>query len=75
VRRIPHYLTLPVAHKTGDGTSVANDVAIVYAQSGPIVISFFTMGMMGIRGPYAEAEDQMGRIVQKIVDYFDRRQG
>jgi hypothetical protein len=28
---------------------------------------------MGITGPYAEAEDQEGRIVQKIVEYFDGR--
>lgn len=69
-RRIPHYLTVPVAHKTGDGSNVANDVAIVYARSGPIVISFFTMG---ITGSYAEAEDQMGRISQQIVEYFDRQ--
>ena len=70
VRRVPHYLTVPVAHKTGDGANVANDVAIVYAHSGPIVISFFTMG---ITGAYAEVEDQMGRAAQKIVDYLDGR--
>ena len=70
-RRIPHYLTVPVAHKTGDGSDVANDVGIVYARSGPIVISFFTMG---ITGPYAETEDQIGRISRMIVDYFDGTQ-
>jgi len=68
VRRIPHYLTVPVAHKTGDGRDVANDAGIVYARSGPIIISFFTMG---ITGPYAETEDQIGRISRKIIDYFD----
>jgi beta-lactamase class A len=68
VRRIPHYLTVPVAHKTGDGRDVANDAGIVYARSGPIVISLFTMG---ITGPYAETEDQIGRISRMIVDYFD----
>ena len=47
-RRIPHFLTVPVAHKTGDGTTVANDVGVVYARSGPIVVSFFAMA---IRGP------------------------
>jgi len=71
-RRIPHFLTVPVAHKTGDGGRVANDVAIVYARSGPIVISFFAMG---IQGAYADAEDQIGRIARTIVDYFDGRSG
>ena len=27
-RRIPHFLTVPVAHKTGDGANVANDVGV-----------------------------------------------
>jgi len=67
-RRIPHFLTVPVAHKTGDGANVANDVGVVYSRSGPIVISFFAMA---ITGPYAEAEDEIGRISRTIVDYFD----
>jgi beta-lactamase class A len=67
-RRISHFLSVPVAHKTGDGANVANDVGLVYAQSGPIVISFFTMA---ITGHYAETEDQIGRISKRIVDYFD----
>jgi beta-lactamase class A len=67
-RRIPHYLTVPVAHKTGDLAVVANDVGMVYARSGTIVISFFTMG---ITGPYAETEDRIGRISRLIVEYFD----
>jgi beta-lactamase class A len=70
-RRIPHYLDLPVAHKTGDvAPGVANDVGLVYARSGPIVISFFTMGNTG---PYADTEDQIGKISKDIVDYFDKR--
>jgi beta-lactamase class A len=68
VRRIPHYLNVPVAHKTGDSGNVANDAALVYGKSGPIVISFFAMN---ITGPYAETEDQEGRIAQQIIDYFD----
>jgi beta-lactamase class A len=68
-RRLPHYLTVPVAHKTGDfAPALANDVGIVYARSGPIVISFFTNE---IEEPYGEAEDRIGRIAQAIVDYFD----
>ena len=67
-RRIPHYLTVPVAHKTGDLAIVANDVGMVYARSGTIIISFFTLG---ITGPYAETEDRIGRVSQLIVEYFD----
>ena len=68
-RRLPHYLSVPVAHKTGDFPPVlANDVGIVLSKSGPIVIAFFANA---IEGPFAEAEDRMGRIAQLIVEYFD----
>lgn len=67
-RRIPHYLTVPVAHKTGDLGVVANDVGMVYAKSGTIVVSFFTMG---ITGPYAETEDRIGTVSRLIIEYFD----
>ena len=71
-RRLPHFLGVPVAHKTGDFPPVlANDVGIVFARSGPIVISFFTNA---IEGSYGEAEDRMGRIAQLIVEYFDGAQ-
>ena len=71
-RRLPHFLNVPVAHKTGDFPPVlANDVGVVFARSGPIVISFFTNA---IEGPYAEAEDRIGRIAQLIVAYFDGAQ-
>jgi beta-lactamase class A len=71
-RRLPHFLTAtPVAHKTGDFPPVlANDVGVVYAASGPIVVSFF---LNEITGNYGEAEDHMGRVTRQIVDYFDRR--
>lgn len=70
-RRLPHFLIgTPVAHKTGDfGPVLANDVGIVYAKSGPIVVSFF---LNAIAEPYGDAEDRMGRITQQIVAYFDR---
>ena len=70
-RRLPHFLVgVPVAHKTGDfGPVLANDVGVVYAKSGPIVVSFF---LNAITEPYGEAEDRMGRVTQKIVEYFDR---
>ena len=68
-RRIPHYLNVPVGHKTGDFPPiVANDVGIVYAKSGAIVMSFFTMGNTGV---YAETEDRMGQVARLIVEYFD----
>ncbi len=66
--KIPHYLEVPVGHKTGEVNNVTNDVGIIYARSGPIVISFYNMSVVGSR---AEAEDHMGRIARLIVDYFD----
>lgn len=71
-RRLPHFLPpgVSVAHKTGDFPPVlANDVGIVYAKSGPIVVSFF---LNAITEPYGEAEDRMGRLTQAIVSHFDR---
>jgi beta-lactamase class A len=70
-RRLPHYLSLDieVAHKTGDFPPVlANDVGIIFAHSGPIVVAFCGNE---IRGSYGEAEDRIGRIAQMIVEYFD----
>jgi beta-lactamase class A len=68
-RRLPHFLSANVAHKTGDFPPVlANDVGIIFARSGPIVVSFFGNA---IEGPYAEAEDRIGRVAQLIVAYFD----
>jgi beta-lactamase class A len=69
-RRLPHFIDVPVAHKTGDGGTIANDVGIIYARSGPIVVAFFANS---VRGSYAEAEDRIGRLGQKLVEYFDRR--
>lgn len=68
-RRLPHFLSVPVAHKTGDFPPVlANDVGIVFARSGPIVISFFANA---ISGNYGEAEDRIGHIARLIIEYFD----
>jgi hypothetical protein len=68
-RRLPHFVSVPVAHKTGDFPPVlANDVGIIFARSGPVVVSFFANA---ITGPYGEAEDRIGRIAQLIVAYFD----
>ena len=67
-RRIPHFLDVPVAHKTGDSGVIANDVGLVSARSGTVVISFF---VNGITGPYAETEDRIGQVSRQIVGYFD----
>jgi hypothetical protein len=69
VRRIPHFLDVPVGHKTGDfGPIIANDVGVVYARSGPIVIAMLNSGNTG---PYAEFEDSLGLLARGIVDFFD----
>ncbi len=70
--KIPHYLTVPVGHKTGETGGVTNDVGVIYARSGPIVISFFNMNMTGSR---ADTEDMMGEVARTVVDYFDGRRG
>lgn len=68
-RRIPHFLTVPVAHKTGDiPPVVANDVGMIYARSGPIVLAIFARN---IRGLYADTEDRIGRVSRLIVEFFD----
>jgi beta-lactamase class A len=68
-RRLPHFLDVPVGHKTGDfPPALANDVGVIYARSGAIVVAFLTNA---IREPYAETEDRMGRVAQAIVGYFD----
>lgn len=69
-RRLNHYLAVPIAHKTGDFPPVlANDVGIIYARSGPIVVSFLGNA---ITGNYGEAEDRIGRFAQRLVEYFDK---
>ena len=69
-RRLPHFISVPVAHKTGDFPPVlANDVGIIYARSGPIVVSFLGNA---ITGNYGEAEDRIGRFAQQLLEYFDK---
>ena len=67
-RRLPHFVDVPVAHKTGDSGNIANDVGIIYARSGPIVIAVM---VNGITGSFGEAEDRIGRIAKLVVDHFD----
>jgi beta-lactamase class A len=69
--RLQHYLTYPVAHKTGDGpTVIANDVGMVYTPGGTILISFFSASNTA---PYAEHEDRIGVLAREVVAYFDEK--
>ena len=67
-RRLPHFVDVPVGHKTGDSGNIANDVGILYSRSGPIVVAAL---VSGITGSYGEAEDRIGRIAKRVVDHFD----
>ncbi len=71
-RRLPHFIDVPVAHKTGDAGNIANDVGIIYSRSGPIVVAVM---VTGIKGSLGEAEDRIGRLAELIVNHFDQAQG
>ena len=62
------HLSVPVGHKTGGTTGVTNDVGIVYARSGPIVMAFYNKEIVG---PTAVAEIRMGEVARMVVEYFD----
>ena len=66
------HLSVPVGHKTGGTTGVTNDVGIVYARSGPIVMAFYNKE---IAGPTAVAEIRMGEVARMVVEYFDGPSG
>ena len=69
LNRIPKYLRYPVAHKTGDVPPyIANDVGIVYAKSGPIVVSVLTADS---HGSPASVDEFIADISKTIVDGFD----
>jgi beta-lactamase class A len=56
----------PIGHKTGDWPPyLANDVGIIYAPSGAIVISAFTTQN---RGSFGDLEASIGRIAELIFD-------
>ncbi|HMK93279.1 MAG TPA: serine hydrolase, partial [Thermoleophilia bacterium] len=55
-----------IGHKTGDWPPIlGNDVGIVYAESGPIVISVFTNQN---RGDFFDLEGTIGRIAEDVLD-------
>jgi beta-lactamase class A/ketosteroid isomerase-like protein len=69
VRRLPHFIDVPVGHKTGDQSpGIANDVGIIYARSGPIVMAVFTRDNTA---PYGEMEDRIGELARGVVQHFD----
>ncbi len=62
------HLSVPVGHKTGATTGVTNDVGIVYARSGPIVMAFYNKEIVSTR---AVVEIRMGEVARMVVEYFD----
>jgi hypothetical protein len=50
-----------MGHKTGNSANIANDVGIIHARSGPVVIAVLVTGITGSLG---EAEDRIGRIAK-----------
>jgi beta-lactamase class A len=69
-RRLPHFISVPVAHKTGDFPPVlANDVGVIYLRSGPVVVSFLGNA---ITSNYGEAEDRIGRFAAQLVELLDK---
>jgi beta-lactamase class A len=64
--RLPSHLRgrAVIGHKTGDWPPyLANDVGIIYAPSGPIVISAFASDN---KGSYTAVEDAIGRIAELV---------
>lgn len=60
-----------VAHKTGDWPPYAgNDVGIIFAPGGPIVVSVFTNQN---RGSFFELEAALGRIAEDLLDTWSIR--
>jgi hypothetical protein len=55
-----------LGHKTGDWPPIlGNDVGIMYAPSGPIVIAVFTNGN---RGSFFDLEATEGRIAEDVLN-------
>ena len=61
---------VPIGHKTGDWPPIiGNDVGILYADSGPIVIAVFTNAN---HGSFADLEATIGRVAEDILDAWGR---
>ncbi|HYM13021.1 MAG TPA: serine hydrolase, partial [Bryobacterales bacterium] len=70
--RIPRYLTgWRIPHKTGDFLPyIANDVGVLEAPGRTVVISIFTANHFGSGEMLEEA---IGRVAEKVGDYFQYR--
>ncbi len=70
---IPRYLpNLEIANKTGAVNDARNDVAIVYARNGPIVISAFTYDNQDQSWtPDNSGQLLIGRLAKAIVDRWE----
>lgn len=71
--RIPRYLSgYRIPHKTGDFLPyIGNDVGVLEAQDRRIVICIFTANHFGSG---ERLEEAIGRIAEKVADYFTFRQ-
>jgi beta-lactamase class A len=59
-----------VGHKTGDWPPIiGNDVGILYAESGPIVISVFTNAN---KGSFFELEAAIGQVAEDVLEAWGR---
>jgi len=60
-----------VGHKTGDWPPlIGNDVGIVYAESGPIVVSVFTNQN---RGSFFDLEAAIGKVAEDVLDAWEKK--
>ena len=62
------YISPPIGHKTGDTTAVTNDVGIVYAKSGPIIMTSYNMNIIG---PTEAVSERVGRVARLVLEYFE----
>ena len=62
------YISPPIGHKTGDTTATTNDVGIVYAKSGPIVMTSYNNDIVGPTGAVSE---RVGRVARLVLEYFE----
>jgi hypothetical protein len=62
------YLSVPIGHKTGDTGGVTNDVGIIYARSGPIVMAAYNNAIVG---PSEQISERVGRVAKMVLEYFD----
>jgi hypothetical protein len=69
--RLPHLIgfRVGVGHKTGDWPPyIGNDVGIIYAASGPIVVSLFTNAN---RGNFWDLEAGIGEVAEDILNAWE----